>query len=498
MENPTQEQEAIREVFRARKISLLVEAGAGCAKTSTLKWAAAGSRDLALALAFNKKIAEDLQKALPQSCLVKTFNALGHRVWAQSLGRDTKITLDNQKLGRICTTLIKKSKIEKPRENWENLLGLVTAALRQGLAPQAASPATWLALADNLGIFEGEIQELWPLASEALDESIAQSQQGLLSFDDQIYCPTVLGGVWPRYPTIIIDEDQDLSPLNIKMIQKCAAGRIVAFGDSRQAIYAFRGASGSAAEDIKGLRPKGTFRELPLLTTFRCPKVIVERQKDHLPGFRAAPSAPIGQVISLLHTDWNWPKIASLAFGKTLAVLCRNNAPIISLAFRLLRRGISVQVLGRDFGKGLLTLIKKIEPLPEAPISQVLGKFTQWKEKELAKAAGQEEKILTILDKSETIFAIAEATELSSQRQLVVLLEKLFSQENGKIILSSIHKAKGLEWDTVVHLDPWRIPAKFSLGKPIALAQEKNLLYVAETRTKHTLILASLHEMKEA
>ncbi len=494
---PTPEQEAIREAFRAKRGSLLVEAGAGCAKTSTLKWAVASGRDIGLALAFNRRIAEDLQGALPPAFTVKTFNSLGHQAWIRTLPPGTKITIDPNKIGKLTSELLRNSKIQTTNDQWQSLNQLVKNAMQNGILPTNDNKEDWKAIADSQSMFDEDFELLWPLPQQILANTAEYARQGIISFEDQIYCPTVLGGKWTKYPLVLVDEDQDLSPLNIKMLSASAAAgaRIVAMGDKRQAIYAWRGASGEAAQEIKALRPQGAFIELPLLTTFRCPQVIVERQQSHVPGFRAAPQAPKGAVHSLLRSNWSWDTIASKAFGNTLAILCRNNAPIVSLAFRLLRQNISVQVLGRDIGKGLTAIIKKISPSADATISRVLGQLSEWESREVAKLRGEaaQEKLSAIYDKCESIRAIASATECNSQKQLIDLIERLFARDSGKVTLSSIHKAKGLEWDTVVHLDPWRIPSKFALAcGGCALEQERNLLYVAETRTKHTLILASL------
>lgn len=55
------------------------------------------------------------------------------------------------------------------------------------------------------------------------------------------------------------------------------------------------------------------------------------------------------------------------------------------------------------------------------------------------------------------------------------------------------HKSKGLEWASVFHLDPWRIPSPFS-RKGEALEQELNLEYVITTRTKSELTLIDLED----
>ena len=53
-------------------------------------------------------------------------------------------------------------------------------------------------------------------------------------------------------------------------------------------------------------------------------------------------------------------------------------------------------------------------------------------------------------------------------------------RQDGPITLITGHKAKGLEWDTVYHLDPWLI------GMGNHSEQEQNLRYVIQTRAKET------------
>jgi hypothetical protein len=49
----------------------------------------------------------------------------------------------------------------------------------------------------------------------------------------------------------------------------------------------------------------------------------------------------------------------------------------------------------------------------------------------------------------------------------------------------------------VIRLDPWRGARKTNdLRGPVELGQELNLAYVAETRTRHTLVLANSEDFK--
>lgn len=57
------------------------------------------------------------------------------------------------------------------------------------------------------------------------------------------------------------------------------------------------------------------------------------------------------------------------------------------------------------------------------------------------------------------------------------------------LILSTIHSAKGLEWDTVhlLHAADGMIPSDMATGRPEELEEERRLLYVALTRARHEL-----------
>ena len=58
----------------------------------------------------------------------------------------------------------------------------------------------------------------------------------------------MLGGRWPQFPVVFLDEAQDLSAMNHKMagLVLRPEGRLVVVGDKKQAIYAWRGASGNS------------------------------------------------------------------------------------------------------------------------------------------------------------------------------------------------------------------------------------------------------------
>ncbi len=67
------------------------------------------------------------------------------------------------------------------------------------------------------------------------------------------------------------------------------------------------------------------------------------------------------------------------------------------------------------------------------------------------------------------------------------------SQDEDYLILSTIHSAKGMEWDTVFLLNvvDGSFPSEFANGRPEMIDEERRLLYVAMTRARNELQLIS-------
>ena len=59
------------------------------------------------------------------------------------------------------------------------------------------------------------------------------------------------------------------------------------------------------------------------------------------------------------------------------------------------------------------------------------------------------------------------------------------------LILSTVHSAKGQEWDSVfiLNVSDGNFPSEFATGKPELIEEERRLLYVAMTRAKQSLSL---------
>ncbi len=81
----------------------------------------------------------------------------------------------------------------------------------------------------------------------------------------------------------------------------------------------------------------------------------------------------------------------------------------------------------------------------------------------------------------------------------IAYAEHLFAA-SGPVQFMSGHKSKGLEFETVYHLDPFLIPSKWAMklaedGDDSQLWQERNLRYVIETRSMDSLFFINTSEM---
>jgi len=156
-----------------------------------------------------------------------------------------------------------------------------------------------------------------------------------------------------------------------------------------------------------------------------------------------------------------------------------------------------------------VALVKKIIP-KTANLEESAAAIALWRYKEvtMARMNGKDDRVPLIEDKAECLLAVLADLELQvhpdaapAAAQLIGKFDQMFASSSTRFILCTGHKSKGLEWHTVIHLDPWRLPSKWAkaaqaAGNLVPMEQELNLQYVIETRTQDTLILANLEQMK--
>lgn len=478
---PTDEQLAIVEAARTTRDNLIIEAYAGAAKTSTLVLICQAVTGIAiLSLAFNKKIADEMTKRLPSHVKAQTLNSLGHGVWGSALGK--RLTIDADKAHNLFKTIVDEASSRERSALWDNVADIkrvFNSARMSGYIPREyANRGTPLMSRDEFyASLDEEPEDLVvDTVEHMLGASIHSAYQGLIDFNDQLYMPTLFGGTWPRFPLTLGDEVQDFSILNLHMLSKIVGDRrVMGVGDRNQSIYGFRGAHSTAMDVMK---ERFNMRALPLSISFRCPQSVIKNVHWRVPNMRWPDWAEEGSVSRPTKLHMN-----SVPDGAVF--ICRNNAPLFSVAMNFLKHGRGIRILGSDIGPGLIKVLKGLGP-ETLTQDEALMQLAIWREGKEKKTRAK----ASLADRYDCLrFFIKQGPTLSAA---IAYAEHLFKAQ-GPVQFSSGHKSKGLEWDHVYHLDPHLI-GKYAFSQS-EHDQEHNVHYVIETRAKKSLTIVNSEDI---
>lgn len=473
------EQQNIFEWFKSGTGHLLVRARAGTGKTTTIKHAFTFAPEAQMLYAvFNKKNQREASEKITDTRVdVKTLHAVGFRaiseVWRNSKPDDN---VEFDRIKELCGDSL-------PDDVIGAMVKLVGFTKNLTINPTLDDV---IDIADERDIecegFEGE----WPVSRLAevtlavLELSRARDSQSRISFNDMVWLPVAMKWVRPHYDLVCVDECQDMNLPQLEMAKMSVkdGGRICVVGDDRQAIYGFRGAQSNGLDLMK---QELCAKEMSLTITYRCPSLVVALANEYVPDYVAAPGCQAGIVDYICENDFT----SQVKVGDVM--LSRVNAPLMILCLSLLRKGIPARIEGRDIGKLLIGLVRKMKA---KSVPDFLKRVENWEAKQIKRTVGRknaEGKIALIQDQSQTLIAIAEG--LSSVAEIETRINSLFedSERTTKpaVIFSSVHKAKGLEFDRVFIL------RNTFLRKGRVSREEENIYYVAITRSKRHLIFVT-------
>lgn len=489
-------QKDIFEFVKNGKGNAVVNAVAGSGKTTTivetLKFIPNDKR--VIFLAFNKSIVDELSSRVPDNVQVYTLHSFGLRALRFRF-KDKKVNVDQKK---VYTYL-------KVISNQWNELDQLTAQESEGYTFRVRKLLSLTKL--NLASTENEVLDIADKYGFDIRSNEAQRVVEVLNhlnktpwiadFDDMVYQPAYRDDFQTlKYDYVFVDECQDLNKAQqalMKKIIKPITGRFIAVGDPQQAIYGFAGAD---AESYGRLRSTPNTTELPLSVSYRCGKNIIERAQAIVPQIQAFEGSIDGEV----RTDG---KVNEINGGDM--VLCRNKAPLISLTLDFLARGTKAYMMGKnDIAVMLINLVNstKATTIPElySKMSDHVEKFVSRKlatsdmtEEQVRNSMGYE----NLMDKIDCIKAIIKDGSVSTTTGVIEKIERIFDESNRGIILSTIHKAKGLEADNIFVLKQELLPSK-SATQPWQRTQERNLEYVMITRAKKSLIYLSQSRLSDS
>jgi DNA helicase-2/ATP-dependent DNA helicase PcrA len=333
--------------------------------------------------------------------------------------------------------------------------------------------------------------------------------------------PRVADQVRSQYRFFVVDEYQDVSPLQHDLLMLWLGGRreLCVVGDASQTIYSFAGATsdylvrfGSEYPEARVVRLEDNYRSTAAVVTLANrlmrgrPGALTLHaasdagtQRGATPSITkhvddAAEAASIAQSIARRIADGTPPE--------SIAVLYRINTQSIALESALTRFGVPVQTRAdsRFFDqtevKQAIMLLRGAsisitdEPLFKS-VSDVL-RGLGWRQ-DPPEGGGAErskwESMNALLGLAEE--APSGATLPDFVRELQRRQEQQHAPTRSAVTLSTLHAAKGLEWD-VVHiagLSEGLVPIVFAQGLE-AIDEERRLFYVGITRARVALELS--------
>jgi superfamily I DNA/RNA helicase len=498
MKNWSSYQQAVFDFVQNGAGSAVVEAVAGSGKTTTIVEAMRYMTGKVAIMVYNKKMEMELKPRVASMPYVKaaTCHSFGNSAFWMAGSKPTLLSDGNGKVGRILDDILTEK--EKPLKFF--IKRLVSFAKNEGIGftCEMINKDNWQAIIDHHDMtIEGETSVDFTfdyainLAIKAL--TISNQQTNLIDFDDMVYLPLMLKMRLQQYDWVLIDEAQDINNTRRALATAMLKpnGRLIAVGDAAQAIYGFTGANHDSLDLIK--RDFNAI-SLPLSTCYRCGSDIIKFAKQWNPVIEAFEGNPQGKVSSVNFEEWV-KAIPTYGFSGEDAILCRKNAPLATLAFSLIRKGIACRIEGKNIGEGLKILCKKWKV---QQLNKLVERLTAYSEKEQAKWMSKDEplKAEQVADKVDTLMAlITRCQELGQQSvsDLIALIDAMFSdtiegQKQNILTLSSVHKSKGLEWNRVFLLDREQFMPSKMARKEWQKGQERNLISVAITRALNELV----------
>ena len=481
---PTKEQERIFLFVKKRPENILIKAYAGAGKTSTIVEAVKllPQDKSIMFLAFNKHIQEELKTKLPEHVRCYTTYGLGTSAIKRKYG--DKIKFDEFKIDKI---IQKKSKSWNLKDEFkdDNEINIYLNDLKKMVnlcrLTLTLKPEYVPYIAERYDINIKKPNDIKRVL-KVLDE--ATINRNFFDYTDMIYLPAVDNSIW-MFPQdyVFVDEVQDLNRCQIKIIEKILkrdkvtqkyTGRLICVGDFFQGIYGFNAADEKSFEWFEKFPNTKT---LPLSTSFRCSKAVIRKAQEIVPDIKAREDAPEGVV-----RDGD---VVNEARSGDF-ILCRTTMPLVRLFFDFLTQNKKAIIKGSDIGIHLIELIGKINNLP-ALIDfweSELAMFRRDLKKEGILNPNEHTGYSTLEDKVMTLLFLAKISE--SIADLKNKISAIFTDEIQGIVLSTVHKIKGLEADRVFIIRPDLLPMQVQKGWQYI--QEKNLEYVAYTRAKQELI----------
>lgn len=479
MEPTTEQAEAI--ATYGDGIDCVLQAGAGCGKSSTLRMIGrSDQRRRMVYVAYNKAIAGDAARSMPSNVLCKTGHALAfdaRHLPRLNMPRQTAhAAAQALDVRRVLGVLGSMPALKTDLGGLTAMTGkaIMRAALDTVTAwCHSADPEITAAHVPTYDGLRGEdaraqlVHLVLPVAHAAWADLTAPA--GVLKMNHDHYLK-----IWalssPRLPgdVVLLDEAQDTNDvLSSVLIAQDHAQRI-AVGDSAQAIYGWRGAKDALKKFVRALGAP----ELTLSQSFRFGPAIAEQANVWL--------HIIGAPLRL--TGWDGTESCIGPVDDPDAILCRTNAGAMGIVMEALSAGRKVALVGGgDEIRRLAWAAAALQESRQTDHPDLLA-FASWSA--VREYAEEEDGSLRVL---------VQLIDLHGTDRILAAADGLASEDAAELVVSTAHRSKGREWDRV------RIHSDFLPPKPdarthnvILRREEGRLAYVAVTRARTLLDCSAL------
>ena len=472
---PTDEQAAALEVF-ANGDDLVLEAGAGTGKTSTLKLLGEHADGDGLYIAYNKAIADEAKAKFPSNVDCRTAHSLAYG----AVGKNYRDRLNSSRrppweLAKVLGihgsyvigghTFAVNTLVRLALEMVGNFCNSASEEITTAHGPYVEG----LRGVDDKGEVYNYLPDLAkylkPFAQDAWDD--LQKPQGEIPFQHDHYLKMwqLTNPKLRKYDFILFDEAQDANPVIADVVRRQSVQRVFV-GDRAQAIYGWRGAVDAMGQFAEQAQVRY------LTQSFRFGPAVAEEANRWL--------SQLETPLRLKGTEAIESTLATL--DEPTAVLCRTNGGTVERLLAEQEAGRKPFLVGdtreiSNFCTGVRDLQTKGKSTHRDLIAfDSWDQFTQYAKEE----GGSLSTWATVIDRY-------------GYDRILAGLTGMPSESNADVVLSTAHKAKGREWDTVRIGDDFQPKATpDGVAKPLSEA-EIMLRYVAVTRAKNTLDVGLLN-----
>lgn len=358
------------------------------------------------------------------------------------------------------------------------------------------------------------------------ERSVIDFEDVLMYLGDMLATnPTIADEVRRQYRRFVVDEYQDVSPLQQFLLDQWLGDRqeICVVGDPSQTIYSFTGATPQHLLNFSKGFPKATtirlvrdYRSTPQVVSLANALLATKASSSGITPLELKAQRAPGPPVSFTAYDDDEAEATQVSAGidrliksgvqpSEIAILYRTNAQSEAYEQALSDRGIGYLIRGgerffqRKEVKNAVLLLRgasrSVEPdmtLPEI-VRDVLLSAGWAPEPPAARGAARER-----WESMQALVALADDMHKRLETTLPQFIQELDERASAQhaptvegVTLASLHAAKGLEWDAVFLTGMSEGLLPISLAEtPEAIAEEKRLLYVGITRAREHLNLS--------